>query len=797
MSRLVVVVMAVAVGCVRPSTFECGDVLCSEGTSCVAALGQCVSTDALVACEGLVEGAACQASGAVGTCLGGICIPLQCGDGVVSAPEQCDGANVLGHTCASLGFYDDGQVACAPDCTFDVSACTGTCGDGAVQGFEACDGATTLTCLDLGFYEDGPVSCTPLCTVDASGCRAYCGDHVLNGPETCDGADPQLQCVAFGFDYGATACTASCSSSLAKCGRLGWHLDPIVPELATLGAITVIDGWTYLPGLGLVYRFNDVTSSYTTVSTTGGVASVWGPSATELFVVTTAGKVLRGDGTTWTEVADAGVALSSVHGLSSTAVWAVGAGGTIYYFDGATWASVNDAGVTAKLNAVFAISPTDVIAVGAGGTILRFDGSTWSDASPGGVTAELTQVWGAAGDDLYVGGLGVLLHWDGVWAPVALPLAPSNKVAVTGLRGDHVFAAQTDVTSREHLWHYDGRSWMELEGTGEGVAVQGLAVTPSGQLVLGASVGFVTQSVWRYHSAGLGVQRPPSIPRINAMWSPHRDFVVAVGGFSSFTSSSRALLVFKGGAWTMTTQPSGTYQDVWGLDDSTIVAVSSLNTAIRYDGTAWQPSETLPAPLSTAFGVWGTSATDVFVGGGGGIAHRDAVGWAMQQVPAGTASIADLWGTSASSVYAVGAGGVILHYDGSAWTAMASGTQAALNGVWGTSDSDVYALAANQLLHYDGVTWSPVDTGSSLTYVAISGSRPDDVFILTSGNGLLHFDGDRWAPVDQGVKPTDATASALFADEAQWLYAGEAFLGSSEPAVFRQYLRTGPGGLGK
>lgn len=54
-----------------------------------------------------------------------------CGDGVAVGSEACDGADLRGQTCASLGLGGGDGLACAPDCRFDGAACLWAgCGDG-------------------------------------------------------------------------------------------------------------------------------------------------------------------------------------------------------------------------------------------------------------------------------------------------------------------------------------------------------------------------------------------------------------------------------------------------------------------------------------------------------------------------------------------------------------------------------------------------------------------------------------------------------------------------------------------
>jgi hypothetical protein len=51
-----------------------------------------------------------------------------CGNGVIDAGEQCDGADLQGFDCASLGL-NGGTLACDPMmCTFDTSMCSATTG---------------------------------------------------------------------------------------------------------------------------------------------------------------------------------------------------------------------------------------------------------------------------------------------------------------------------------------------------------------------------------------------------------------------------------------------------------------------------------------------------------------------------------------------------------------------------------------------------------------------------------------------------------------------------------------------
>jgi hypothetical protein len=100
----------------------------------------------------------------------GTCAPIPCGNGVIDSGEECDGANLNGATCTSLGFQT-GTLACSGTCSFNTSGCS-TCGDGLITGGELCDGSAlgTATCSSLG-HAPGTLACDATCDgYDTTGC---------------------------------------------------------------------------------------------------------------------------------------------------------------------------------------------------------------------------------------------------------------------------------------------------------------------------------------------------------------------------------------------------------------------------------------------------------------------------------------------------------------------------------------------------------------------------------------------------------------------------------------------------
>lgn len=93
----------------------------SNGAQC---FGECSACDGTGGCTPRPPGTQC-ASGD-GSCDGaGACDVPTCGDGAqtVDPGEQCDGSNLDGQSCVSLGF-DGGSLSCTSSCTFNTSSCT-------------------------------------------------------------------------------------------------------------------------------------------------------------------------------------------------------------------------------------------------------------------------------------------------------------------------------------------------------------------------------------------------------------------------------------------------------------------------------------------------------------------------------------------------------------------------------------------------------------------------------------------------------------------------------------------------
>ncbi len=165
-----------------------------------------------------------------------------CGDGVVDPGEQCDGLDVDGASCTSMGAYG-GRLWCRDDCTLELCECEwasgdepagcepAVCGDGVAEGSESCDGSDIPTWDEadsaceavLGFPYHGSVSCTDDCRLDTDSCTS-CGDGILQGSyEECDGTPldvdgEPLECSSeLGDEWSGTPGCAECEIDYSTC----------------------------------------------------------------------------------------------------------------------------------------------------------------------------------------------------------------------------------------------------------------------------------------------------------------------------------------------------------------------------------------------------------------------------------------------------------------------------------------------------------------------------------------------------------------------------------------------------
>ncbi len=153
--------------------------------------------------------------------VGGFCPQLSCGDNSLEGDEVCDGANLAGQTCNSVGFAGGGTLACQPDCAgLDTSGCFGgdCCTDNGTPGCNdaTCTGAVCATdpaCCDTAWTEPCATLAVahPACAPVDSCPTVACGNNQAEVGEACDGTDLAGEdCASQGFGGGPLACQGDC-----------------------------------------------------------------------------------------------------------------------------------------------------------------------------------------------------------------------------------------------------------------------------------------------------------------------------------------------------------------------------------------------------------------------------------------------------------------------------------------------------------------------------------------------------------------------------------------------------------
>jgi hypothetical protein len=223
------------------------------------------------------------------------------------------------------------------------------------------------------------------------------------------------------------------------------------------------------------------------------------------------------------------------------------------------------------------------------------------------------------------------------------------------------------------------------------------------------------------------------------------------------------------------------------------IVTSGVGVARAQTGVNFMQIVPLPLPAGWRsghlYGVWGSSVTDVYAVGYGDngsitvplLYHSNGSAWVESSplLPAGWSSgyLFGIWGSSASDVYVVGSGyagntflPLLYHYDGSAWTAFtlslpADWRSGYLYAIWGSSASDIYAVgygySGNLLLpllyHFNGTSWTEAGltapaNWASVNFRGIWGSSASDVYAVGYGSNatttspvIYHRDASSWS----------------------------------------------------
>ena len=425
---------------------------------------------------------------------------------------------------------------------------------------------------------------------------------------------------------------------------------------------------------------------------------VWGSSANDIYVVGERGAIFHsiGDGTWTQELSGVFTDLRAVFGTSANDVWAVGLGDVLLHKTGNGMWTTQTTGSGDDLYAFFGV-PGHYYAGGAMGLIFHStgDGNWASEVS--GVDSTIRGLWGASATDVYgvsFGGSIVHSTGNGKWdiqhlgqGTALLDVFGRSAMELYAVGDqDQIFASTGDGKWAAQKAGVNGATLETVWGVKGSLLVAGFQQNRG--LVLSSPLA---DGKWTPVNQAMMQGQPSDINALTVGDSTHR-WAVGVGGSILFTSNT--------GKWSA--QTSGTQTDLWGafaVGGSAVWASGGSkmgNTLILHSAGngMWAPEKSPGTGI--LYGVWGSSASDLYaVGQGGTILHSTGNGaWAAQK----SGTVQDLhavWGSSASDLYAVGTG-VILHKGGNGqWVSQMVANGADFWGVWGRSAGEVYAVGAS------------------------------------------------------------------------------------------------------
>ncbi|HET7542244.1 MAG TPA: hypothetical protein VFK05_20390 [Polyangiaceae bacterium] len=695
-----------------------------------------------------------------------------CGDGERAGTEDCEGSDLGGQTCKSLGFYGETTgLKCSSDCTFDKSGCSGRCGDGVIQGpDEQCDGEPPAgkSCLDFG-YDSGFLGCSELCQPSVAGCENIgwkvvtpAGYNAIWGSAADDVYAVGKDIIHWDGRTWSAMNAPPAPTTTAEYAKGG--TGPSSPHPPTNGGTPPMTEPTPVYGSG------ECGESCPTAASPSGWVSVWGSGPRDVWVVGGA-QIVHWDGAAWSTppmpALDhvqpgwrfGGLWGSGPHDVYAFGVWtdpprAPDPAVQLFHWDGANWSSaLLPIRTDDWVQAIGGSGPNDVYVLTGGGLHLHGDGTSWSPIQIG-TTDRAQRIWASAPNDVYAVGAETM-HWDGSsWA--RLPGAPYG-LSVWGSGPRDVFISSSDSIS-----HWDGADWSKIYQAANDEGAGGIGPMPPVATVWGAGS---LESTWILREDGIArVNRglwfdAPDAPQGAALWGTGEDvFVLSYDVFRHLRKGSAPTtlspIVLTGGnafglwgsavddvwAWGYDHNDNGYYgavyrwngsdwnvvktvdgglpsalggsssSDVWVLNGPAFGGVQTLSgTAMHWDGQRWSEPVDLGSFGGPFFSIWSRSSTEAFaVGSSGTIIRWDGTAWSSM-TSGTTENLADVWGTG-RDVFVVGTHGTILRLvDGTRWTAMASGTTSDLSQIRGSGDGNVFAVGADRLLHLRAGAWEPIE----------------------------------------------------------------------------------------
>ncbi|MCK4233594.1 T9SS type A sorting domain-containing protein, partial [candidate division WOR-3 bacterium] len=479
----------------------------------------------------------------------------------------------------------------------------------------------------------------------------------------------------------------------------------------------------------------------------------------------------------WQNPLPQGNDLIGLWGSSPDDIWTGGWTGTVVHYDGSSWNPEWLSGTSENIHTFWGTSAANIWMTAGGGEMWHFDGSSWTldTILPGAGLA----LWGLNEDDIWTASTNIY-HYDGsMWSQYSNPTA-DYIFDIWGPHPDTLLAvAHPPLPEDGSILKYDGNEWTEIVGTPEalyelhGTSGSDIWFVGWNNYILhwdGDSLVQMTPPVfdcwWSVyciapddvwiggsegdiiHWNGTSFEHyvSPLVAQVSKLWASASDDVWGVG------TGRGSIIHWNGTSWKAISHDAlpdiSDLRDIWAADLSNIWVVGGIGFPPGvggigyYDGNSWTQST---ISYSGQFdGIWGTSASDIWVvGWAGQILHYDGVSWNTEP-PVVTDDLLAIWGNSYDDIWAVGIDGIITHYNGVLWSAF---TRVAnhLGAVLGFASDDVWTCGSDGAIYrFDGASWTQLTSPTAYDLHGISGSSSQDIWMCGIAGTVIHYDGSAW-----------------------------------------------------
>ncbi len=520
----------------------------------------------------------------------------------------------------------------------------------------------------------------------------------------------------------------------------GTTVSPVITELPNrLNAIvgTGSDHILFLGDGGTILRWNGLRLVQEESGVSANLLGGWGDAPDNIWVAGDGGTLLRKDGTTWQKVTTPTTAtLSGVIGTTE-GVFVAGGSGTVLRWDGSALAAETSSCTGALLG--IAQAGADLLSVGEGYCMTRRRSGTWSAlpiiSTPPADKSGYFSVVGSSGSSIFVSGRpGTLYKLDGaVWSQLELNTMEVAR-GLIALPSGEIWLGGTD------LYRIQGNLPSRINARP--------------QETLYAISGATPDTVWATGFAGTVLRRTgttwepirsEATTPLYGVYSPSADVAFVIGFDSAGSSLSRCSskgcsIIDKGAVGVDFTSIHGIDADnYWVVGKAGVLKMWSTKTGTLVDETANLPKG---ASLNSVFAMAGSSggSPSVYaVGEQGLVMQRGSMGWLQDSAaPTGKQNLLTVWGSSASDVWVGGSSGLVAHHNGTSWAVIPTGSNETISGIAGTSGTDVWAVTVQgSILRYDGQRFGVVSREELPSLQAIASVR-GQLFIAGALGTILH-----------------------------------------------------------